>query len=146
MRSFLFILMSSFIFCTELQAEDAKHIFSIQEALNSQAFEGRLNKKIKFYFGTNKPNRKINRNLGEFAAQRRSNSFRHASDRKACEWVFLSALLSLQKRVAAKGGNAVINIRSFYKKNEMSSETKFECRIGLLRTGVALKGTVVSLD
>ena len=48
--------------------------------------------------------------------------------------------------ILAKGGNAVINIRSFYKKNEMSSETKFECHVGLLMAGVALKGTVVYLD
>ena len=145
MRNFLFLLMLSFIFCSELQADDDKHSFSIQEALASKEYKGRLNKKIKFYFGT-KPDQKISKNLGEFTAQRRTNSFRHVSDREACEWVFLSALLSLQKRVVAKGGNAVINIRSFYKKDEMSSETKFECRVGLLRTGVALKGTVVYLD
>ncbi len=138
--------MSSFIFCAELQAEDTKHSFFIQEALNSKAFEGRLSKGISFYFGSNKPNQEIISNLGNFSAQRRTNSFRHMSDRDTCEWAFLSALLSLQKRVVAKGGNAVINIRSFYKKDEMSSETKFECRVGLLRTSVALEGTVVSLD
>lgn len=145
MRNFLFLLMLSFIFCTELLAEDTKHSFSIQEALDSKVFDGRLDKEIKFYFGI-KPNQKISKNLGDFTAQRRTNLFRHVSDRIACEWAFLSALLSLQKRVAAKGGNAVIDIRSFYKKNEMRSKTEFECRIGFIRAGVALKGTVVSID
>jgi hypothetical protein len=144
MRSFLLLFMLSFVFCAELQADDIKHSFSIQEALASEEYKGRLNKEIKFYFGT-KPDQKIRKNMGNFVTNKKTNAFLKA-DRKACEWVFLSALLSLQKRVIAEGGNAVINIRSFYKKNEMSSETKFECHVGLLMAGVALKGTVVYLD
>jgi len=144
MRNFLFFLILSFVFCAELQAEDTKHFFSIQEALASKEYEGRLNNEIKFYFGT-KPDQRISKNLGNFVTNKKTNAFLK-DDRKACEWVFLSALLSLQKRVIAEGGNAVINIRSFYKKNEMSSETKFECHVGLLMAGVALKGTVVYLD
>jgi hypothetical protein len=144
MRSFLLLFMLSFVFCAELQADDIKHSFSIQEALASEEYKGRLNKEIKFYFGTN-PDQKIRKNLGNFVTNKKTNAFLKA-DRKACEWVFLSALLSLQKRVIAEGGNAVINIRSFYKNNEMSSETKFECHVGLLMAGVTLKGTVVYLD
>ena len=144
MRNLLFLLMLSFVFCEELQADDTKHFFSIQEALDSKAFEGRLNKEIKFYFGS-KPDQRISKNLGDFVTNKKTNAFLK-DDHTACEWVFLSALLSLQKRVVAEGGNAVINIRSFYKKNEMSSETKFECHVGLLMAGVTLKGTVVYLD
>ena len=144
MRNFLFLLMLSFIFCAELQADDAKHSFSIQEALASKEYKGRLYKEIKFYFGT-KPDQRIRKNLGNYVANKKTNAFLK-NDHKACEWVFLSALLSLQKRAIAEGGNAVINIRSFYKKNEMSSKTKFECHVGLLMAGVALKGTVVYLD
>jgi hypothetical protein len=144
MRSFLLLFMLSFVLCAELQADDNIQSFSIQEALASKEYKGRLNKEIKFYFGTN-PDQKIRKNLGNFVTNKKTNAFLK-DDRKACEWVFLSALLSLQKRVIAEGGNAVINIRSFYKKNEMSSETKFECHVGLLMAGVALKGTVVYLD
>ena len=144
MRNFLFLLMLSFVFCAEVQADDIKHSFSIQEALASKEYKGRLNKEIKFYFGT-KPDQRIRKNLGNFVTNKKTNAFLK-TDRKACEWVFLSALLSLQKQVVAKGGNAVINISSFYKKNEMSSETRFDCYVGLLMAGVALKGTVVTLD
>ena len=83
--------------------------------------------------------------MGDFVANKKTNAL-IKTDREACEWVFLSALLSLQKSAIAKGDNAVINIRSFYKKNEISSETKFECRVGLLMADVAVKGTIVSLD
>ena len=144
MRRLLFLPILSFFFCAELQAGDIKHFFSIQEALGSKEFQGRLMKEIKFYFGS-KPNRKINKNLGDFIANKKTNAV-FKTDRKACEWVFLSAMLSLQKRVLAEGGNAVINIRSFYKKKEMSSTTKFECHVGLLMAGVAIKGTVVDLE
>ena len=143
-RSCFFVLMLSLVFSAEVQAGDTKHFFSIQEALDSEEFNGRLNKKIKFYFGS-KPNRIVSKNLGDFITNKKTNAV-VKSDRKACEWVFLSALLSLQKRVVADGGNAVINIRSFYKKKVMSSKTEFECHVGLLMAGVALKGTVVHLD
>lgn len=144
MRNFLFLLALSFIFCAELQADDTKHFFSIQEAMLSKAFEGRLNPRIRFYFEGN-PNQKIRKNLGDFIANKKTNAL-VKSDREACEWAFLSALLSLQKRAISEGGNAVINIRSFYKKNEISDKTKFECRVGVLMAGVVLKGGVVSLD
>ncbi len=144
MRSYFFVLMLSLVFCAEVHASDTKHFFSIQEALDSEEFNGRLNKKIKFYFGS-KPKRRVSKNLGDFVTNKKTNAV-VKSDRKACEWVFLSALLSLQKRVVAEGGNAVINIRSFYKKKIMSSKTEFECHVGLLMAGVALKGTAVHLD
>ena len=43
------------------------------------------------------------------------------------------------------GGNAVINIKSNWKHRETSSETQYQCVMGLLMAGVALKGTVVRL-
>ncbi len=58
----------------------------------------------------------------------------------------MSAILGLQARAASQGGNAVVNIHSFYKKNEMFSEQKYECHDGKNVSGVALKGTVVRLD
>jgi uncharacterized protein YbjQ (UPF0145 family) len=59
--------------------------------------------------------------------------------------VFLSAVLSLRDRAVKEGGDAVVAIRSFYKKNEVVSDTEYECHAGALIAGVALKGTVVTL-
>lgn len=141
MKNSFLILISLIVFSADLQARDTQHNFSIHDALNSEAFEGRLNPNIKFYFG-NEPHPKITKNFGDFVTNKKTNAF-GKSDQKACEWVLLSALLVLEKRAISEGGNAIVNIRSFYKKNEMSSATEFECHTGLVIAGVALKGTVV---
>ncbi|MBQ0711632.1 MAG: excinuclease ATPase subunit [Porticoccus sp.] len=126
------------------QARDTKHLFSIQDALISAAFNGRLDSNIKLYFGDTSDG-KITKQLGDFTSNRKTNAA-GKSDHKSCDWALLSALLTLQKRAVTEGGNAVINIRSFYKKNELSSTTKYECHAGAIMAGVALKGTVVRIE
>lgn len=127
----------------EAQARDTRHMLSLQDALDSPTYKKRLDPAIRLYFGaTSHP--PASRNLGEYVSNKKTNAF-GKSDRKACEWVLLSALLSLQERAVAEGGNAVVNIRSYYKKNEVSSETQYECHAGAVMAGVALIGEVVSL-
>ena len=54
-------------------------------------------------------------------------------------------MISLKKRAVDMGGNAVVNIHSFYRKNVVKSSTEFECGAGAFVAGVTLKGTVVKL-
>ena len=42
------------------------------------------------------------------------------------------------------GGNAVVNIVSYYKKSTSASSTDYVCHAGNFVAGVALKGTVVT--
>ena len=84
------------------------------------------------------------KSYGKFVSNKKTNAF-GKSDEAACEWVLLSAMLSLQDRVKAEGGNAVININSYYKKNTVSSETEYECHAGAIMAGVALQGEVVKI-
>ena len=124
-------------------ARDTKHLFSIDEAFASSAFKEKLDPKIKFIFGKQAyPEPLANR--GEFVSNRKTNAF-GKSDQAACEWALLSALLSFQDRALAEGGNAVVDIVSFYRRDEMSSETEYECHAGAIVAGVALKGSVVML-
>jgi hypothetical protein len=55
----------------------------------------------------------------------------------------LSSLL--EKRAQQAGANAVVNIVSFYQKNEMSSATQFECHVGNVIVTVVLKGELVKI-
>lgn len=125
------------------QARDTKHHFSIAEALASPAYEGKLNSAIKLYFGDQSHPTPTSQH-GEYVTNKKTNAFGKA-DLTACQWVLLSALISLQERAAAEGGNAVVNIRSYYKKNEFSSATEYECHAGNVIAGVALIGKVVTL-
>ena len=98
---------------------------------------------IKFFFGKQKyPS--VRREIGTFVANRKTNAS-NKSDERACQWAFLSAMISLQQRAVREGGNAVIKIHSYYEKNADIDSTKFECGAGTFVAGVALRGTVVVL-
>ncbi|MCK9467785.1 MAG: excinuclease ATPase subunit [Porticoccaceae bacterium] len=124
-------------------ARDTKHLLSIDEAMSSADFQERLDPNVRLYFGDTPHPQPLQRR-GEYVSNKKTNAV-GKSDRRACEWVLLSALLSLQERAVAEGGNAVVNIRSYYKKNTFSSTTEYECHTGAVIAGVALKGEVVKL-
>lgn len=124
-------------------ARDEVQDFSIEQALTSDEAITLLGDNVKFAFGDQSLGPTA-RNYGEFRTNKKTNAF-GKSDLKACEWAFLSAMVSLRDRAVAEGGNAVINIRSNYKNQVTSSETTFQCGAGNVVAGVALIGNVVKL-
>ncbi|HZB91381.1 MAG TPA: excinuclease ABC subunit A, partial [Stellaceae bacterium] len=96
-----------------------------------------------FYFGKQSAP-PVAQRFGDYVANRKSNSFGR-SDQDACRRAMLDALLALHNRAKELGGNAVINIVSYYWKRPASSESDYECHAGGIVAGVALKGTVVTL-
>lgn len=124
-------------------ARDDHRMYPLDEALSTSAAKSKLDPDIKLYFGKQK-HPKIVKELGEWKTNKKTNGF-NKSDKEACEWTFLSAVLELQERAEKEGGNAVIDIRSNYKSIERSSESEYMCGSGALMSGVALKGKVVKL-
>ncbi len=124
-------------------ARDDHKMFPLAEALNTPAAKEKLDPKIALYFGDQK-HPAIRKSFGEWKTNKKTNAF-NKSDKEACEWVFLSALLELQERAAKEGGNAVVGIKSNYKNIERSSETEYMCGSGALMAGVAFKGKAVTL-
>lgn len=112
-------------------------------ALATPAAQEKLDGTIKLYFGNQKHAKPVAQ-YGEWSTNKKTNAF-NKSDREACEWVFLSAVLELQERARKEGGNAVINIKSNYKNTLTVSDTEYMCGAGNLMAGVALTGTVVKL-
>ncbi len=98
---------------------------------------------VSFYFD-DQPHPKVQKTYGEYVSNRKTNAF-NKTDAEACEWVAFDALKVFKKRALDEGGNAVINIHSFYKKNDVSDPTRYECHAGFAAAGVAFKGTVVKL-
>ncbi len=140
-----FIAITTILFLISFQVypRDTKLLLPIEEALQSSDFKDQLDPNIKFYFGDQK-HQKVANSFGKFVTNKKTNAF-GKSDDKACRWVLLSALISLQDRVKTEGGNAVINIVSYYKKDKFSSNNEFECHAGNIIAGVALQGEVVKL-
>ncbi len=124
-------------------ARDTKSMQPIAAAMSQPAATEKLGSDVKFYFGkgTHPP---VEKSIGSYPTNKKTNGV-GKSDQEACNWAFLSAMISLRDRAVMEGGDAVINIISYYKKNEVSSETEFECHSGAIMSGVALRGEVVKL-
>ncbi|MFW0778567.1 MAG: hypothetical protein ACN2B6_12700 [Rickettsiales bacterium] len=136
-------LMSTLLFSGVAMARDDKLMMSIENAMGAPDAQAQLTGDIKFYFGKNSGPANAKK-MGTFSANRKTNAF-GKSDEEACNWVFLSAMIALRDRAMKEGGNAVVDIHSFYKSNPLYNSTEFECHAGNIMAGVALRGTVVKL-
>jgi hypothetical protein len=117
--------------------------FDISGAMNTPDAQQKVDHNIRMFWGDQK-HPKPAQEFGQYTTNLKTNAF-NKSDQAACEWVFLSAVIALQDRAKAEGGNAVVDIHSYIKKNDVSSETDFQCELGTFTAGVTLRGTVVKL-
>lgn len=142
MKTKLLLATALLSLSTSAVARDDIGQYSVAELLaTSKAKDALLD--VPVYFGTQAYG-EVKESYGEVMSNKKTNAF-NKSDREACEWVMLSALKALQERAKREGMNAVVNIQSYYKKREFSSETQFECGAGTFLAGVTLKGTLVKL-
>jgi len=140
----ILIFTTLFFFATSnALARNTLHQYSIADVMENPGNISQL-EGISFYFG-DQYHPSVKKKYGEFNTNKKTNAF-NKSDLKACQWVMMSALLQLHKRAQSLGANAVINIKSNYKNNEVSSNTKYTCGAGATMAGVALIGTVVELE
>jgi len=137
------LVVALMVFGSSAWARDTQRDFPIEDGLAQPDAKAKIT--IPLYFGAQKPGKKVVQTLGEYSTSKKTNAF-GKSDETACNWAFLSALLTLQSRAHNEGGNAIINIKSNYRGDETSSETTYQCGAGNIMAGVALKGTVVKLS
>jgi uncharacterized protein YbjQ (UPF0145 family) len=125
------------------EARDDRQKFPIKAALKkSDAYKEKIESDIPLYFGKQKTPL-VEKRVGEWTSNKKTNAF-NKSDQEACDIAFISAAAALQDRARREGGNAVVNIRSVYKKEDVASETEYLCGSGSVMAGVALRGTVVT--
>jgi hypothetical protein len=139
----LHIALTTMLLILTANTADARNTvasYNIQDVLSQAQHEGKL-EGISFYFG-DQTHPEVITNHGEFRTNKKTNAF-NKSDLVACQWVFMSAMLQLHSRAKSLGANAVVNIKSNYKDNVVSSETQFSCGAGATMAGVALIGTIV---
>jgi len=137
---FLFTCLCAF----NAQARDARYFLSIKSAVKTGLADGRLGNDIGLYFGR-QSHPPVNAMLARGIITNKKTAKGNLDDKAACRRVMLSALIQLQERARNEGGNAVINIKSYYKKRTFSSERQYECGSGAVFSGVTLKGDVVRL-
>ena len=137
------MLAAGFLLVGNALARDEQKMYPLGDALNASSAREMIDPKIRLYFG-NQKHPEVAKDLGEWRTNKKTNGF-NKSDKDACEWAFLSAVLELQERAGKEGGNAVIGIASNYKNIERSSDSEYMCGSGALVSGVAFKGRVVQL-
>ena len=125
-------------------AGDSKLMLPVAGAMAANGAEAKLNNGVQFFFA-GQPTPKVIDTLGQDQTSQKTNSF-GKSALTACNWVFLSAMMRLEKRAKELGANAVVNIVSNYDNVEHASATEFECHEGSIMAGVALKGDFVRIE
>jgi uncharacterized protein YbjQ (UPF0145 family) len=124
-------------------ARDDRLKLPLADALAKAKESGKLASGVQLFFGK-QAHATPTAELGATRSNKKTNFF-GKKEKDACEWAFLSAMISLTKDAQDKGGNAIINIRSNYKDVEFSSETEYECGAGNVSGGTAFVGTIVKL-
>jgi uncharacterized protein YbjQ (UPF0145 family) len=120
-------------------ARDTKLLLPFAEVLNMPEAKAKLDGSVKFYLaGQETP--AVAQRLSTDVSNRKTNGFGKADD-EGCRWAALSALIAFQDKAKSLGANAVVDIVSYYKKNEFKSKTEYECHAGAFVVGVALQGT-----
>jgi hypothetical protein len=144
-RAFVLALtcVAAALSCGSATARNDQIRLKISDAMAQPDAVAQLGKGVRFFFGDS-AHPPVERSAGIFKSNQKANGFDH-SDASACYRAFLSAMLSLQARAIKEGGDAVINITSLYKSDELSSATEFQCGAGAIVVGVALRGDVVKL-
>jgi uncharacterized protein YbjQ (UPF0145 family) len=121
------------------QARDKRVHFDIAAAVAQGKAQGVLDGSVAFYFeGQATP--RVLQDFGAASTNRKTNAV-GKSEREACQWAMLGALVALQEAAKARGADAVVGLRSNFKREVFSSATQYECGAGRLMVGVALLGT-----
>ena len=143
MKNYIFsLVIFTVLLSLNLEAADDIYLFPIDEALNKHS--DAVAPSIKLYFATQSPEGAAD-HLGTYTSSKTTNA-RLKPPRQSCDWVFISAVLGLQQKAMQLGGDAVVNIHSFYNQIEMSDEDLYECHDGKNVSRVSLRGTVVKLE
>lgn len=124
-------------------AADNKVMLPISGAMAANDAAAKLGGEVQYFFAGQKTP-KVLETLSTDKTSQKTSAF-GKSNEKACNWVFLSAMMRLEKRAKELGANAVVNIVSNYNNVESASATDFECHVGNIMAGVALKGDFVRI-
>jgi uncharacterized protein YbjQ (UPF0145 family) len=121
-------------------ARDTFHDLDVEQAVEEGS--GRENLRDLPFYMKGQKHPAVLKEIGDATSNRRTNAF-NKSDEKACQIAFLSAIIALQAKAQDMGGDAVVEIRSITKHNDLESATQYRCVAGNVVANVALEGRVV---
>jgi uncharacterized protein YbjQ (UPF0145 family) len=135
----LFALALALFASAPAEARDRRLAFDVASAIAAGKAEGVLDGSVDFYFeGQASP--RLFAEFGPAEVDQRTNVVGKPDD-QACRAAMVDALVELQKGAKAKGADAVVGLRSNFKREVFSSPTQYQCGAGRLMAGVSLLGT-----
>lgn len=138
------VAAASTVLSAPASARDTKYLLPFKDVLEMPEAKEKLDGSVQFFLSGQKTP-KVLESRGTEVSNRKTNSV-GKSDEDACRWAALSALIAFQEKAHELGANAVVDMVSYYKKNEMKSAAEYECHAGAVVAGVALKGTVAKIS
>ncbi|MDR2365166.1 MAG: excinuclease ATPase subunit [Zoogloeaceae bacterium] len=138
-KAFLTLAVALLLSPVAGHARDTVHHLDFQSVVNDAIRAGRLDGSVKFYLKGQKTKGGVVRRFPEAVSNKKTNGV-GKSDEEACAWALQSVLIAFEANAKKYGANAVVDLVSFYKRNEYRSSTQYECHAGNIMAGVALKG------
>jgi uncharacterized protein YbjQ (UPF0145 family) len=141
------VVASALVVCATLptapaSAADDVIQLDLQQALNAPDTLAHNDGSVKFYFGqTAHPS--VISHLGMVVTNQKGGFWK--STETACRTTFLDALRDLQAKAKSAGGNAVINVESYFRKRTVEIGVSVPCYPGGFRVGIALRGEIVKV-
>lgn len=127
-------------FIPSAHAKSEVQLHAIDDVIQSEDFQSRLGD-FRFTFGSDI----LGSSVGTFNVKRTTNGVLK-TDKDACEWAFISALLELKRLAQEKDGIAVEAIQSTITGTQYISSTHYQCLTGHTNSRVYLQGTTVKLN
>jgi uncharacterized protein YbjQ (UPF0145 family) len=139
MKKAIAVLLLSALAATPALARDTKYTLPFAEVLEMPEAKAQLDGSVRFYLAGQKTPPVVKR-MGDDVSNKKTNGV-GKQDETGCKWAALSTLLAFQEKAKRVGANAVIDIESYYKRDNFRSATEYECHAGAVIIGVTLKGT-----
>ncbi len=138
------VALGCFVFALHpARATNQVVMIDLDGSMSTNEAREKLDPNIKFYFGK-ASHAAVLHNFGEFVSNKKANGFLR-DDTAGCQRAFLSALIAFQQKAQKLGGDAVIELESFYQKIPEQIDKQVPCHSGGLMDGVALRGKIVKL-
>ncbi len=119
-------------------AADTIMYLPIEPAIKQAKEQGIIDGSVTFKFGSNSGSRdKIF--AKDLVTNKKARKLGNSAE-DSCVRAFHSALIQFQQRAKQDGATKVVNLIGYFKKKPYDSKKDFQCGVGGLMSGVALKG------
>ncbi|MDK2124910.1 excinuclease ATPase subunit [Parachitinimonas caeni] len=143
MKKLLVLSLISLGLSAPALARDTVLDIPLEDVLSMPEAKDQLDGSVKFFLsGAKTP--KIIKKFGSDTSNKKTNGV-GKSDEFGCKWAALSALAAFQQSAKREGANAVIDMVSYYRKEETKDPKTFRCHAGSFVVGVTLKGTYAKI-